>query len=170
MYHVGECIVYGAQGACIVNNIGESTFSKEQDGALYYTLVPFGENEVSITTPVDSKKVHSRSVMNLEEMETLLLSVDNLESIKVRDARKKDEEYREILKSADAGKVLRLIKTLYEHKVTREHIGKKITSSDESFLKKSVKILCSEMAYLRHEDVKSAHRKLVELLEHKVQA
>ncbi|MCR5666217.1 MAG: CarD family transcriptional regulator [Eubacterium sp.] len=168
MYKVDDYIVYGAQGACRVCDIGESAFSKEHDGALYYTLNPVGEKEVSIITPVDSKKVHSRQVLHSEEMESLLSRVNSLEPIKVRDMKKKDQEYREILKSADAELVLRLIKTLYEHKVSREHLGKKITSSDESFLKKSFKILCSEMAYLREEDVKDAQKNLIHLLEEEV--
>ena len=62
MFEVGDLIIYGYQGVCRVDSIGQSDISGVPSDKLYYTLVPlYGSGKIMI--PVDTGPLGKRSTL-----------------------------------------------------------------------------------------------------------
>ena len=96
--------------------------------------------------PTDSKKVVTRSVMTKKEAEKLLNEWDEIETLWVENDKKREEVYKEALRSCDSRQWVRLIKTSYQRNQDRLKIGKKATTSDERYLHMAEDNLFGELA------------------------
>ena len=156
MYHVGDYVVYGAQGVCKVLDIGKRQHSSdfddefdvwdEDDSTLYYTLSPCYEKDVKIYTPIDNQKVVMRPVMEKESTLKLIEDIDDIDIFGIKDEKKRDEVFRDAIKTGDCRQLVKVIKTLNETRRVRIRNGKKMTSSDENYYKKAEKRLYGEIA------------------------
>ena len=154
MYQVGDYIVYGAQGVCKVLDIGKREPSEfddefevwEDDATMYYTLSPFYEKDVKIYTPIDNQKVAMRPVMEKESALRLIDDINDIGMFGIKDDKKRDEVFKNAIKTGDCRQLVKVIKTLNERRRIRSRNGKKMTSSDENYYKKAEKHLYSEIA------------------------
>lgn len=145
MFEIGDYVVHGNNGVCRVEDI------QTMDGVggmtrTYYTLVPIYTSGSKLFVPTDSKKVVTRSVMTKKEAEELLKEWDKLETLWVENDKKREEVYKEALRSCDSRQWIRLIKTSYERNQTRMKQGKKATTSDERYLHMAEDNLFGELA------------------------
>ena len=63
MYIIGDKIIYGQTGVCVVEDICEKTLSRNNT-KMYYTLRPIYQHNNMIYTPVDNDKVFMRPVIS----------------------------------------------------------------------------------------------------------
>lgn len=148
MFKAGDYVVYGHNGICQV--VGVTTMdmpgiSKER---LYYVLCPEGQKEGKIFTPVDSEKMVLRKVMKKEEAEALIAEMPMIETLEVTDEKRREEQYKECIKSCECRELIRIIKTIYLRKQERLSQGKKVTSVDERYLKMAEDNLYAELSML----------------------
>ena len=71
MFSIGEKVMYGGTGVCVVEEITSVKFSASQPGKPYYLLRPMYQTG-TIQTPADSGKVPIRPVMNRSEAEAVI--------------------------------------------------------------------------------------------------
>ena len=71
MFSIGEKVMYGGTGVCVVEEITSVKFSASQPGKRYYLLRPMYQTG-TIQTPADSGKVPIRPVMNRSEAEAVI--------------------------------------------------------------------------------------------------
>jgi len=134
MYQIGELVQYGTSGVCKVEEIVQGVPWLQKDTQCYL-LVPVSKKEEKIYTPVDNDKVKMRRILSCEEVKELMGKASEIEGPAVLNEKQCESIYREELYSVDCYRWLGLLKTLYTRKAERTAIGKKITATDERYLK-----------------------------------
>jgi len=134
MYQIGELVQYGTSGVCKVEEIVQGVPWLQKDTECYL-LVPVSKKEEKIYTPVDNDKVKMRRILSREEVKELMERVSEIEGPAVLNEKQCENIYREELYSVDCYRWLGLLKTLYTRRAARTAIGKKITATDERYLK-----------------------------------
>ena len=135
MFEIGTYIVYGDSGVCQVEEIGSLKLAGADQTKLYYTLRPYYDKEGVIYTPVDNQRVTMRKIITKEEAMDLINEMDTIGVLEERDKKKKEEEYKEIVRNCDCRDLAKVIKTIYFRKQKRIREGKKVISLDERYYK-----------------------------------
>ena len=112
----------------------------------YYVLEPVFEKASTIYTPVDNEKIVMRRIMNKEEAEKLISHISEIETVWIQEEKRREQTYKEAIRTYDSRSLVQIIKTLYQRKKSRINEGKKVLSSDELYLHKAEELLYSEMS------------------------
>ena len=145
MFSVGDYVVYGNTGVCKIEGVGPLSIGNSDKD--YYTLVPIYGRNSKLYTVVDSDKVVIRPIMTRQESDALLDEVEEIDTLRIGDERKREEIYKETMKTCDCKAWVRMIKTLYFRKLDRLSRGKKVPSSDERYLQMAEENLYGELAF-----------------------
>lgn len=146
MFQIGDLIVYGNTGVCVVEEIGPLDIPGVSKDRLYYTLRPYYDSKVRIFTLVDSTKVVMRPILNREEAVHLIEEIGEIDMLGISNEKKRSEEYRLSLQKCDCKELVRIIKTIYFRVQKRKAAGKKITSQDEKYFHLAEENLFGELA------------------------
>lgn len=147
MYQIGELVQYGTSGVCRVEEIVQDVPWMPKDTPCYL-LVPVGKKEEKIYTPIDNDKVKMRRILSEDEVKSLIEKVSEIEELSIENEKQCESIYREELYSVDCYRWLALLKTLYARKVARLAIGKKITATDERYIKNVEERLKEELVLI----------------------
>lgn len=71
MFQIGDKLVYGSTGVCLVEDITTVNLPGVDKNRLYYVLRPMYQDGI-IRTPVDNEKVFKRPVISRQEAEALI--------------------------------------------------------------------------------------------------
>lgn len=146
MFQVGDYIVYGSNGICRVEEITHPDIAGSTPDKLYYVLVPEKTRDSRLFCPTDNNRVVLRSVITAEEAKALLEEVKEIEPLKIKSERQRDDTYKKAMKSCDLRQCVQMIKALLIRKEEREANGKKVTVTDERYMKLAEDGLYSELA------------------------
>lgn len=146
MFNVGDLVVYGNTGVCKVEDIGPSNLSGADKDKDYYFLSPYYAEKTRIMIPCDNDRIVIRAVISKDEAYALIDDVANIALIDISDEKKREQTYKDTIRSCDCRLMFGLIKTIYERKQTRLAEGKKITSSDERYFMMAEDKLYGELA------------------------
>lgn len=144
MFSVGEYVVHGNDGVCRVEDVAPMTGSGSD--RIYYTLVPVYSTGSKLFVPTDSTKVITRAVISKNDVKQLMEEWDDIDVLSVENDKKREEIYKEALRSCDCRQWVKLIKTSYQRNQMRMEKGKKATTSDERYLHMAQENLFGEMA------------------------
>ena len=161
MYQIGELVQYGTSGVCKVEEIVRSV-PWLQEGTVCYLLIPLGKKEEKIYTPVDNDKIVMRRILSSEEVKELMGKVSEIEGPVILNEKQCETIYREELYSIDCYRWLGLLKTLYARRAARTAIGKKVTATDERYLKNVEERLKEELILIIGQD--AADKEMVKIL------
>lgn len=145
MFEKGEYIVYGTSGVCRVEEITTMNMRGVPRDRLYYVLAPSSQKGGKIFTPVDNEKTMMRRVINQEEASRLIDEIPNIEELWIANEKLREDQYKACMRSCDCREWIRIIKTLYVRKMARTAQGKKVTSTDEKYLRMAEDFLYSEL-------------------------
>lgn len=142
MYSVGDKIIYGGSGVCVVTEICTPNFSREELGKQYYKLRPICGSE-TIYAPVETN-AFMRPVMTRREAEAL---VDRIPEIQAQPCCSTSitmlrQQYDEFFRSHDCESYIRLIKGVY----AKGESGKRLGQTDQRYMKRAEDILHNELA------------------------
>lgn len=146
MFKVGEYVVHGRNGVCLVDDITHMDISGVDKNQLYYTLVPMKSMDSKIFYPVDSNRVLMRAVVSKEEAEQIVSEIENIEPMWIDNDRQREAKYKEVIDTCDCRNLICIIKTLYERTKEREAQGKKMTYVDEKYFREARETLYQEFA------------------------
>ncbi len=152
MFDVGDYIVYGHNGICQVVDITHPDVSGADTHRLYYVLVPEKTKDGKLFCPADNDKIVLRKVISAEEAKEIMQEAKDIEPMSITNERMKDDSYKQVLKNPDLRQWVQFIKALLLRKKEREESGKKITATDERYLKIAEEGLCSELAIATGQD------------------
>lgn len=147
MYEKGEYVVYGHSGICLIEDIANPGFSGVDKDKLYYILEPLNTKGSKIYSPVNSKKVLIRRVMNEEEAEKFIEEIPMVEELWISNDKMREERYKASMLTGEPTEWVKIIKTLYLRAKDRIRQGKKITATDERYLKLAEENLYSELGF-----------------------
>lgn len=146
MFQVGDLIVYGNTGVCRVEKIGTPDLAGVPDGVDYYTLSPYYSQNSKIFTPCDNDKVVMRPIISKKEAKKLMSEIPSIKLLLIPDEKKREERYKETMRSCDCREFVSIIKTIYFRKQERIAEGKKVTASDEKYFNMAEDKLYGELA------------------------
>ena len=148
MYAVNDTVLYGADGVCTITAIVEKSLMGTR--RLFYELHPVNRRDTVLFLPTDNEKTMAklRRILTRDEIISAIQSMDEEETIWIEKESTRREEYARIIKSGDHKMVIRLIKTLYEHRESLIDSGHRMHTADENFLKEAESVLYEEFAYV----------------------
>lgn len=146
MYKIGEFVVYGRTGICEVAEITTMKMDGVPKDRLYYILMPCKNKGGKIFTPVDNDKVVIRPVITREEARELLEQIPEIQELWIPNEKMREAKYKECMRTCECEDLIKIIKTLYIRKLDRQAQGKKITTTDERYLKMAEGSLYSELS------------------------
>ncbi len=147
MFSVGEKIMYGGTGVCVVEDITDLKLSGMDKPRAYYVLRPLYQSG-TIHTPVENNKIPIRRVMTRREAEAL---VDGIPDIPASICYEKNlsalcNHYQKQLNTFDSRALIRMAKSIHAKKREVESRQKKIGMTDERFLRRAEDLLFGELA------------------------
>lgn len=146
MFQIGEYIVYGSTGVCVVEKIGAIDIPGMSPDRVYYTLRPCYEKKSTIFTPVDNTKVIMRDVISKEEALSLIDEMLDLGKLIISDEKKREAEYKECFMKCDCRELVRMMNTIHERRQQRIAQGKKVTAKDDRYFHMAEDNLFGELA------------------------
>lgn len=170
VFEVGDYVIYGTKGVCQVEAIGVPSIVSESSGLKYYTLHQVYTKGSRIFTPVGNQKVIMRALITEKDANRLLDDITNIETLWVPDEKKREEIYKDKLKTCDCREIIKIIKTVYCRKQLRLAEGKKMTSKDEKYLQIAENALYGELAFvfgIKKDDMVSFIKNRVETLDNR---
>ena len=148
MYQVGDTVLYGAEGVCVVEDITTKDFGGE--AREYYVLKPVHQDGATFYLPTCSPAAREklRKVLSAGQIYELIRTMPDETPVWIDDENERKLKCKEIIQSGDRLKLIRLIKALYLHREELKGEGKKFHISDERFMKDAEKLLYDEFAHV----------------------
>lgn len=145
MFQIGQLVIYGSEGVCRVENIGEPGIYRAERGRLYYTLRPLNRTG-QVMTPVDTA-VLMRPVMEPQQADELIAALPELEPARIPAGgpRVTKEFCRDLLLGCDCRCLVGLIKALRAKRTAALRRGKQLNQMEESFLRRAEDALYGEL-------------------------
>ena len=146
MYQVGDKVVYGSHGVCMVVDQEERLIDRKRQ--TYLALEPVGQDGSCYFVPTHNAVAMSklRRMLSKEELETMLASEEVHADGWIKDENQRKQAYRELISSGDRAKLMQMVHTLYRHKASQASAGRKCHLCDENFLRDAEKLLISEVS------------------------
>ena len=146
MFKPGTYVVCGQHGVCRVDNVGTLKLSEATKDKQYYTLSKVYSQNGVLYIPTDTDKIVMRPVITRDEAESLISHMKEIKPIEITNEKHKDDIFKQAFRTCDSKEWVRVIKTLYERKKERIARGKKVTASDERYLRTAEDNLYGELA------------------------
>lgn len=157
MFDLGDYIIYGGEGVCVVEDIGCPNVSGANKDRLYYTLSPLYRTG-RVFAPVDSP-VFMRPVISREEAIELIRSMPSVtgELYENSNLRFLTEHYQRAIQAYDCSGLVKLIKDVYLKRAHVNSLGKKLGQIDERYMKRAEEMLYGELAVALEIDRSEVH-------------
>ena len=147
MFEVGEYVVYGTKGVCLIEDITHVDIPGASKDRLYYVMHQLENESGKIYVPTDNEKIVMRKVITKEAAEDLIRRMPEIEQIWIDDDKKRELMYKESIRTCDYNEWVKIIKALYFRKKERTAQGKKVTALDEKYLKVAENEVYSELSF-----------------------
>jgi len=145
MFKVNDYIMYGMTGVCQVVDITKERIIDNLQKE-YYVLKYIYANDTIIKIPTDNEKIPMRKILSKGDVTTLINNMPNSETIWIDDDRKRNEEFKSILKTGDLDNLVKLVRSIYLDKEYKKSIGKKVYKIDEEIMQTAERLLNEELA------------------------
>lgn len=164
MYKIGDRVVYGSHGVCVVK--AEDQRKVDRKMVTYLVLEPLGQEGSQYLVPTHNEAAMAKLVpiLTKEELEQLLMSPQTNQDGWIQDENRRKQLYRELISSGNRGKLLQMVRSLYRHKKQLADTGKRIHLCDENFLRDAERLLIGEIAIVLETDADTAKAYLREKL------
>lgn len=155
MFSVGQNVLYGTNGVCVVNDITEKKVGKVS--MEYYVLKPLDTNFSTLFVPIKNENLVKkiRNIMTKDMIEDVLSKLsapgdwnDNKQE--------RSEEFKAIISEGDFAKLIKMIRLINSHSVELSNLGRHLHMSDERFLKEAEKMVSEEIALVYNIDRQQA--------------
>ena len=149
MFCVGQTVLYGSNGVCMVDDVTEKRIGKIK--MQYYVLKPLCNNSSTLFVPTANQQLVSkmRRILTEDEAEAILRDLppcgdwnDNKQE--------RSEQFRAIITEGSCVELIRLIRLVRTHEQEQLAGGKRLHITDERFLKEAEKMVCEEFSLVLH--------------------
>ena len=146
MYQIGDKVIYGVHGVCLVADQEERLIDRKRQ--VYLVLEPVGQGGSRYLVPTHNAVAMAkiRPMLSKEELEELLNSREVHTDSWIREENQRKQYYRDLISSGNREKLMQMVCTLYRHKESQSAAGRKCHLCDENFLRDAEKLLISEIA------------------------
>jgi len=146
VFEVGEYVVCGSKGVCVVENITTLDIAGVDRERKYYILKPIYQTGSTVYVPVDSPKDSLRRVMERKDAQKLIEAIPDVPLLVIANDKLTEQTYKESLKSGNCEEWVRIIKTIWWRKQQRLQAGRKVTAVDAKYFHMAEESLYGELA------------------------
>ena len=155
MFSVGQNVLYGTNGVCVVNDITEKKVGKVS--MEYYVLKPLDTNFSTLFVPTGNENLVKkiRTVMTKDMINDILSHLpepgewnDNKQE--------RSEQFKEVISNGDFTELIRMIRLIYKHSDELTKLGRHLHMSDERLLKEAEKMVTEEIEFVLDVDKQQA--------------
>lgn len=158
MLGVGDVFVYGTSGVCRIQEIiirDCGTGKKE-----YYVFQPVFDERSTLYIPTDSEMLSQRihTPLTKDEVYSMIDRIPEFGSEWIDNDKERLETFKSMLDGGSHEDLIRIIRSMYDHRAELAEKGKKLRSADEAMMQRAEKLLYNEFAYvlgIRPDAVKS---------------
>ncbi|MBQ8834655.1 MAG: hypothetical protein IJ001_07010 [Oscillospiraceae bacterium] len=163
-YQVGDKVVYGIHGVCLVADQEERMVDRKR--VTYLVLEPVGQAGARFLVPTHNENAMAKvkQMLSREELEALIDSEAVRADGWIRDENLRKQTYRELISSGDRARLMCMVRSLYRHKAAQAAAGRKCHLSDENFLRDAEKLLSGEISVVMGLDAEQTKKYLKEHL------
>lgn len=145
MFEIGQYVICGNKGVCVIEDITALDISGVDKGKKYYVLKPLYVSSSTVYVSVDAP-LSMREVLSAQEAEQLIRKIPEISGIEIQNERLVEQDYKKCLKAGNSEMLVKLIKTIYLRKQKRMEAGRKETAVDGKYLKIAEDMLYGELA------------------------
>lgn len=148
-YHVGDHVIYGTNGICVVEDICLRRLTPDMPERPYYILVQPQNRGMTIAVPTDSQALLSRMrpVLSRSDLDALLDAARDGSLPWIHERRDRAARFSEILYAGVQCELLLMIRCIYLRRKELAANGKKLNVADENAYKAAVRLVNEEFAY-----------------------
>ena len=146
MFNVGDAVIYGNTGVCIIDDIRLEDFVGKKER--YYILKPVFSKGSTIFCPVDNVRTAMRSIASRDELTSALANASEPIDNWIENDQQRREYFSSVLKRCDLREMTSVVHTLCKKKKEKTEAGKKFHAADEKALAEAEKILFGELSYV----------------------
>lgn len=146
MFEVGEYVVCGSKGVCVVEKITTLDIAGVDREREYYILKPKYQMGSTVYVPVDSAGSSLRRVIRREEAQRLIDAIPEVPLLAITNEKLSEQMYRDCLKSGSCQEWVRILKTIWQRKQERLRAGRKVTAVDTKYYHLAEESLYGELA------------------------
>ena len=146
MFQVGDQVVYGVHGVCIVADTEERVIDRKR--RTFLVLEPVGQDGSRFLVPTHNETAMAklRPMLTPEALEQLLHCEQIRQDKWIRDENQRKQTYRELIGSGDRVGLMQMVSSIYRFRLQQTAAGKRIHQCDEIFLRDAEKLLSGEIA------------------------
>lgn len=148
MFSVGDTVVYGTQGVCLIVEIKRMKIGKETKD--YFVLRPAADQGAVVYVPCGSAALAAkmRSLISRGELDRLINEAAAEPAEWIADDNARLAHCDEVLKSGDRKRLLQLVVMLYRRRELLKATKKHFHNADATYLKAAERLLHDEFAYV----------------------
>lgn len=147
LYAIGDYVVYGINGVCLVEDIRKLDYAGKND---FYILKPINNKNSTFYLPTDCDDIDSRlrKLHSKKEIDGIIKSVKDEEELWIEDKKKRNESFKQMLKRNNQQELLRLVGCIYQKRKQLNDAGKKLPSADEIIMQQAENSVNGEFAFV----------------------
>ena len=145
----GEYVVYDNVGVCQIVDITSMKFTYQSSEKMYYILSPEAKKESRVYVPVDNEKKveRMRYVMTEEELNQVIADAGSVSVEWTNDKTQRAQRFKEILAQKNQRHLIQLANCIHQKRNEMQAKGKKLSSTDEHFLKEAERFVDDEFSF-----------------------
>lgn len=146
MYQVGERIIYGSNGVCIIEEIKMIEVPRTDEEKAYYIIKPMFQ-ECRISVPVDTK-MFMRPIISVEEANALMDGLPYVEAQPYYNTalRQLQDYYEKRIATHDCGELAAMLVSIYCKREQMLSQKRKFGAIDERYMKRAEELLFGELS------------------------
>ena len=146
MYQVGDRVLYGMHGVCEISGVEERIIDRKK--IPYFVLTPLDQSGAMFYIPMNYEAALSklRPIISKDALNELLESDAVIQDGWIQDENQRRQRYKDLITSGDRAALIRMVRSLHQHKKNQTAAGRKFHLCDENFLRDAEKLLGSEFA------------------------
>ncbi len=164
MLNIGESVIYGSHGLCMVRDILVPSFLERGKEKQYYMMISAVDAGSVLYVPVDGAEDKVREVISADYAEGLIDDIEDIDELELPEGKKAEPAILEVIKRNVADEMMGLVKSLRKIKALREVQGKKFATLNEKYLNIAEKLLFTELAFSLETEKDVIKRRVIEEL------
>ncbi len=147
-FNKGEYVSYGNKGICVILGIVEREICGKTGE--YFELQPVYEEGVKLFVPVENKELYGKmkKLVSGKEIDEIIREIASEPEEWVESDSMRREKFRKIISGGNRRELMRLIRSVYNHKESLRGTTRKLHVADERFMKEAEKLLHEEFAFV----------------------
>ncbi len=145
MFEIGDKVVYGQTGVCLITDICEKSFIKNKK-CKYYVLKPIGFDNNLVYAPLEGGKIFMRYLITRQEAEALIDSIPRIIEKISCDTEISKEEYNEKINTHSLEDLVALTVIIYSKKLSVTRLKKRLNNVEEKYMKICENLLFGELS------------------------